>query len=86
MKDPQHRHRAKASHETQQAQAILKAGKSDKNDSTQKRVESVNRGGLPCKTNLEYKISRIFLRIWQKRFLEFLRIYQFPFLENSRKF
>ena len=40
------RHRAKASHESQQAQAILKAGKSDKNDSTQKLVESVNRGGL----------------------------------------
>ena len=40
------RHRAKASHESQQAQAIVKAGKSDKNDSTQKLVESVNRGGL----------------------------------------
>ena len=40
------RHRAKASCESQQAQAILKAGKSDKNDNTQKLVESVNRGGL----------------------------------------
>ena len=30
------RHRAKASHESQQAQAILKAGKSEKNDRTQK--------------------------------------------------
>ena len=40
------RHRAKASYESQQAQAILKAGKSDKNDSTQKLGERVNRGGL----------------------------------------
>ena len=40
------RHRAKALHESQQAQAILKAGKTDKNDSTQKLVESVNRAGL----------------------------------------
>ena len=40
------RHRTKASHESQQAQAILKARKSDTNDSTQKLVESVTRGGL----------------------------------------
>lgn len=40
------RHIAKASHESQQTQAILKAGKSDKNDRTQKLVESVNCGGL----------------------------------------
>ena len=42
------RHRAKASHESQQAQAVLKAGKSDKNDSTQQLVhgEIVNSGGL----------------------------------------
>ena len=40
------RHRAKASRKSQQAQAVLKAGKSDKNDSTQQLEEIVNRGGL----------------------------------------
>ena len=40
------RHIAWASCESQQAQAIFKAGKSDKNDNTQKLVESFNRGGV----------------------------------------
>ena len=40
------RHRAKASDKSQQAQAVLKAGKSDKKDRTQQLEEIVNHGGL----------------------------------------